>query len=141
MRKFLLLLMATSVAGASEVDFSQFNRSLDYAQVTHVAASQRSDRSWCFDATVRHHDQGWDHYADGWQVVDMAGNQLGYRLLAHPHDNEQPFTRRQCNIQIPDGVTKVAVRARCNVHGYGGKAVVVDLTRQEGEGYRVRRVD
>jgi len=33
----------------------------------------------------------------------------------------------------------VAVRAACNVHGFGGREVVVDLDTDEGEGYEVRR--
>ena len=49
------------------------NPDLDYAQVIFVKATQNSDGRWRFDTTVRHNDQGWDHYADAWQVVDLAG--------------------------------------------------------------------
>jgi len=114
--------------GASEFDSDTYSTSLEFAQVTHVVATQKSDGSWCFGTSVRHNDQGWEHYADGWEVVDLEGNQLGYRRLGHPHDNEQPFTRSQCRIKIPSGISKVIVRAKCNQHGFGGKPKVVDLT-------------
>jgi len=47
----------------------------------------------------------------------------------------------QSNIAIPKGVTSVRVRAKCNVHGFGGREITVDLTRPEGEGYGVTRLD
>lgn len=112
---------------ASEVDAGTYSTSIDFAQVTHVQATQKSNGSWCFDASVRHNDQGWEHYADGWEVIDLEGNQLGYRHLAHPHNDEQPFTRSQCGINIPEGTSKVIVRAKCNEHGFGGKPFVVEL--------------
>ncbi|MGV2986495.1 hypothetical protein ACE1OE_02540 [Vibrio sp. E150_011] len=122
----LVLSSLNGYASASNV--ADFSTSLDYAQVTSVVATQSRDGNWCFDTTVRHNDEGWGHYADGWEVLDLAGNQLGYRHLVHPHDNEQPFTRGLCGISIPKEVTTVVVRARCNVHGYGGKAVMIDVT-------------
>jgi len=112
---------------ASDSIIGVSSSSLDFAQVMHVVATQKSNKSWCFATSVRHNDQGWEHYADGWEVIDLEGNQLGYRLLGHPHDNEQPFTRSLCDIKIPSEVSKVIVRAKCNKHGFGGKSVVVDL--------------
>ncbi|MGX9417415.1 hypothetical protein ACWU4D_08695 [Vibrio sp. WJH972] len=139
MRFALLSFAVMSSAYAAQFDSENYSTSLDFAQVTHVDALQTDDGSWCFNTSVRHNDQGWDHYADGWEVIDLDGNQLGYRLLAHPHDNEQPFTRRQCGIHIPEAVTHVAVRAKCNQHGYGGKAVVIDLNSTSGQHYSIRR--
>lgn len=95
--------------------------------------------SWHFATSVRHNDQGWDHYADGWEVLDLEGNQLGYRLLGHPHDNEQPFTRSLSNIKIPSNISKVLVRAKCNKHGFGGKTVIIDLDDDKGDDYSVKR--
>lgn len=110
---------------------------LNYAQVVFVQAMQGSNGLWTFSTTVRHNDEGWDHYADAWQVVDSTGNVLAERVLAHPHDNEQPFTRSQSNIEIPPDLTTVVVRAKCNIHGFGGQEVVVDLTAGEGERFEV----
>jgi hypothetical protein len=115
------------------------NPDLDYAQVQFVRASQDADGLWTFHTTVRHNDEGWDHYADAWQVVDLEGNLFAERILAHPHDNEQPFTRSQSNIDLPAEMTQVIVRAKCNVHGFGGQEVLVDLTVPEGENFEVSR--
>jgi hypothetical protein len=113
---------------------------LDYAQVIQVHAVQQQEDLWRFDVTVRHNDEGWDHYAVVWQVVNPSdGSLLGERVLAHPHDHEQPFTRSQSNIEIPRDVTLVEVRAKCNVHGFGGREITVDLTREKGNGFEVTR--
>lgn len=61
------------------------------------------------------------------------------RLLLHPHENEQPFTRSQSGIVIPAGVTQVRVRAHDLVDGFGGREVLVDLTLASGEGFEVER--
>jgi len=79
-----------------------------------------------FSVTVKHADEGWDHYADGWEVVGEDGTVYGKRVLAHPHVNEQPFTRSG-RIKIPEGVETVIVRAHDSVHGFGGKEMIVSL--------------
>ena len=45
--------------------------------------------SWNVAVTLKHADSGWDHYANGWQIVDENGKVLGKRVLAHPHVHEQ----------------------------------------------------
>ncbi|MEY1556801.1 hypothetical protein AB3Y40_14300 [Yoonia sp. R2331] len=89
----------------------------DPAEVTQVRMTQSGD-SWRFDVTLLHADTGWDHYADGWRIEDADGNVLGERPLAHPHVNEQPFTRSTSGVVIPDGITEVYVRTRDNVDGW-----------------------
>ncbi|WP_108815485.1 hypothetical protein [Loktanella sp. Alg231-35] len=79
--------------------------------------------------TLSHPDTGWDHYADGWEVLDADGNSLGIRELAHPHVNEQPFTRSLSGVDIPAGTTTIFVRARCNVDGWSETLFEVDLTQ------------
>jgi len=71
------------------------------------------------DVTLAHLDTGWDHYADGWEVLDAEGNRLGYRLLHHPHVNEQPFTRALVSFDLPEGTREIFVRAHCSVDGWG----------------------
>jgi len=61
------------------------------------------------------------------------------RLLLHPHVGEQPFTRSQSGIVIPEGVSRVRVRAHDLVDGWGGREVVVDLNRPSGPGFEVER--
>ena len=83
---------------------------------------------WRVDVTLRHPDTGWDHYADGWEVLDHEGNVLGYRELLHPHVDEQPFTRSLHNVVLPDGAREIRVKTRCNRDGWAPHAHKVDLT-------------
>jgi len=80
-----------------------------------------------FSVTLSHPDSGWDHYADGWEVLDAEGNSLGIRELLHPHVTEQPFTRSLSGVQIPVGAQVVYVRARCNVDGWSDALFEVRL--------------
>lgn len=83
---------------------------------------------WRFDVTLSHPDTGWDHYADGWEILTPEGKSLGMRKLHHQHVDEQPFTRSLSNIMVPDGLREVTVRARCSVDGWTGEPVTVALT-------------
>ena len=82
------------------------------------ATAEKSGMGWRISVTVSHPDEGWDHYVDGWEVLDMAGNRLGYRELGHPHVREQPFTRSLSSVMIPDGTHKVRIRAHCSQDGW-----------------------
>lgn len=84
--------------------------------------------SFGFAVTVRHVDDGWKHYANRWEVLTPDGKKLiAVRKLLHPHDKEQPFTRRLTGIKIPSKYKTVIIRAHDKVHGYGGQAVKVPL--------------
>jgi hypothetical protein len=74
---------------------------------------------------VRHADEGWKHYADKWDVTAPDGTVLGTRILAHPHVDEQPFTRSLIGVKILESIDRVTVRGHDLVHGYGGKTVIV----------------
>jgi hypothetical protein len=99
------------------------------ADVVDVQAAPQGDGTWRFHVTVEHADEGWDHYADKWDVLTPAGEVLATRVLHHPHENEQPFTRSLGGVKIPEGLTEVRVRAHDSEHGYGGQEVTVDLSR------------
>ena len=116
------------------------------ADVLYVRAVQAADGSWTFYVTVQHPDTGWEDYADGWDVMTPDGTVITpdpessfTRLLLHPHVDEQPFTRSQSGILIPEGVTQVRVRAHDLVDGFGGREVVVDLTIPSGPDFKVER--
>lgn len=96
------------------------------ARVVAVEALPGSDGTWRFSVTVRHADEGWEHYADAWQVLAPDGTVLGERELLHPHVDEQPFTRSLGGVVIPDEVEMVEVRAGDNIDGWG-PAVAYDL--------------
>ena len=68
-------------------------------------------------------------YADGWRVLDVAGNVLGVHELLHDHAAEQPFTRTQRDLLIPAGIEQVTVEGRDLVYGYGGRRVTVAVPR------------
>ena len=116
------------------------------ADVVFVRAQLSGENTWRFDVTVAHPDSGWDDYADGWDVVLPDGTVVKpdadspfTRLLLHPHENEQPFTRSQSGVVIPAVVTMVTVRAHDIVDGFGGQEVVVDLTLPSGDNFEVVR--
>jgi len=111
----------------------------DVVGVTVLHMKKSGPNIYRFRVTVRHGDTGWDHYADRWQVLGPDGTVLGTRVLLHPHENEQPFTRSQSGIVVPDGVTTVTVRAHDLVDGFGGREISVDLTVERGPDFEVER--
>ena len=111
----LIFLLSGNVASAGEVD------------VLQVKVKRSGDNVYHFEVTVTHKDEGWDHYANKWDVVAPDGTILGTRTLYHPHVQEQPFTRSLSGVQIPEGIPKVTIRAHDSVHGYGGKEMMVAL--------------
>ncbi|MEL6197664.1 MAG: hypothetical protein AAFT19_07445 [Pseudomonadota bacterium] len=84
---------------------------------------------WRFDVTLLHEDTGWDHYADAWRVVGPDGQVYGTRTLAHPHVDEQPFTRSLSRVAIPQDVTSVTIEAHDSVHGWSPMEFMVSLDR------------
>ena len=74
--------------------------------------------SCTFSVTLKHDDEGWQHYANQWDVVTTDGKLLKSRVLYHPHVDEQPFTRSLSGINIPVGITEVKIRAKDLKHGY-----------------------
>ena len=93
------------------------------------AKATGSASTWTFEVTLRHDDTGWDHYADLWQILTPDGELLGERVLLHPHVDEQPFTRSQSGITIPEGVSQVIIRARDTVHGVSPQEYKLNLDR------------
>lgn len=113
----VLLLVGSGVARAGEAD------------VAAAEAVEESAGTWRFEVTVAHADEGWDHYADKWEVLAPDGRVLGTRVLLHPHVGEQPFTRSLGGVAIPAEVDRVILRAHDSVHGLGGAEVTVELAR------------
>lgn len=114
------------------------------ADVLFVSARETAVGLWTFSVEVAHPNTGWENYADGWDIVLPDGTvavvnpeDTFTRLLTHPHETEQPFTRSQSNLPIPTAVTFVTVRAHDLVDGFGGKEVVVDLTAVSGPNFEV----
>ena len=119
------------------------------ADVLFVRAVESTDGTWSFSVTVRHPDTGWENYADGWDVVTPTGEVLRSndsdaftRPLTHPHVEEQPFTRSQNGIHIPDGVTTIRVRAHSLIGGFGGQEVEAPLNHSQSTAtFEVMRIE
>ncbi len=98
------------------------------ADVIAVEAVRGGDGSYSFHVTVEHADEGWEHYADRFEILAPDGTELGVRVLHHPHVEEQPFTRSLTGVAVPEGLSSVRVRARDSVHGFGGAELEIELT-------------
>ena len=108
----LLLTTLPGVAGEADVINATITKQGDHFRV---------------DATIRSNDTGWDYYADRFEVLAPDGTVLGTRILHHPHENEQPFTRSLNRLTIPAGVTQVQVRARMKPDGAGGEEITLTV--------------
>jgi len=102
-------------------------------EIVNVKATQSSDKTWRFAVTLKHKDEGWDHYANEWQIIAPDNKILGTRTLYHPHVNEQPFTRSLEGVKIPAELKTVRVIAKDTVHGLSTKAVQFNLSTQKVE--------
>jgi hypothetical protein len=97
------------------------------AHVVNVEVSWEPAGTYRFDVTVRSSETGWEKYADAWEIRALDGSVLGTRILAHPHVEEQPFTRSLTGVAIPEGTTSVEVAARDLVEGFCGTAMQVPV--------------
>lgn len=91
------------------------------ADVIDASAELGADGNYTFSVTVRSADTGWDKYADAWEVRSLDGELLGTRVLTHPHEIEQPFTRSLGSVAVPEGVDTVVITARDSVEGFCGE--------------------
>ncbi len=112
----LLATLVAAVAEAGEVE------------IAAAAARLEADGAYRFSVTLRHADTGWDHYADKWDILAPDGTVLGTRVLLHPHENEQPFTRSLSGVRVPKDVKRVSIRAHDKVHGYAERTLTVELS-------------
>lgn len=96
-------------------------------EVSIVDVKVECPTSCTFSVTLKHADEGWHHYADRWDVVTLSGKLLKSRVLHHPHEREQPFTRSLSGVMIPAGTSEVKIRARDSKHGFSEQEYLVDL--------------
>ena len=100
---------------------------LQAGEVRIVDVKVHCSTSCSFTVTLEHADEGWNHYANQWDVVTLDGKLLKSRVLHHPHVDEQPFTRSLSGVSIANHVKQVKIRARDSRHGYSAKEWIVDL--------------
>ncbi|MGA9275836.1 hypothetical protein [Ilumatobacter sp.] len=91
------------------------------------AEAQRSGDTWTISATLSSPYDTPERYADAWRVVDAGGTVYAERILTHDHASEQPFTRSESGIEIPDRVTEVVIEGRDLEFGYGGETFLLAL--------------
>ena len=97
------------------------------ADVVSAVARRGGVGSFDIDVTVRSADTGWDRYADRIEVLGPNGTILGVRVLDHPHNDEQPFTRTVARVQVAPEIGTVSVRAHFKPTGFGGTTATVTL--------------
>ena len=98
-----------------------------FPDVLAAEAIRADDGTWTFAVTLSSPYDTPEHYADAWRVVDPDGTEYGSLVLLHDHANEQPFTRSQAGIEIPEGVTTVRIEGRDQLNGWGGTFLNFEL--------------
>lgn len=78
-------------------------------------------------ATIQHPDEGWNHYANAFEIASKDGQLIATRILRHPHIKEQPFTRSIESLTLPEGTTVVNIRAKDSFDEAGGKTVSLPI--------------
>jgi len=116
--KFLLLLFTfTFISLANDVE------------IIDVKATRLSDSTYTFWVTLKHKDSSWEHYADSYSVLDENKKLIKKRVLWHPHEHEQPFTRSLFGVKIDPSSKFVYIRAHAKIHGYAKKLYKYNLVK------------
>ncbi len=116
---------ATSTVAAEPVDEISSQQFPDVIDATATFDGE----TWTIAATLSSPYDTPERYADSWRVVGPDGTVYGERFLTHDHANEQPFTRQQTGIVIPDDVDVVTIEGRDQQYGWGGGMFELTLER------------
>jgi hypothetical protein len=100
-----------------------------FPDVIDVVVEDGSAGVYGFTVTISSPYDTPERYADGWRITGADGTVFGEHTLAHDHAGEQPFTRTQSGVEIPDDVDEVTVEGRDSEHGYGGETMMVAIDR------------
>lgn len=98
-----------------------------YPDIEAAELTSEGDDTFTLAVTVSSPYDSPERYADGWRVLTEDGTVLGEMTLGHDHASEQPFTRTQSGLEIPEGVDVIIVEGRDTDHGYGGGTLSVDV--------------
>ncbi len=120
--------VTTTGAQPDDTPGSAVDSNDDFPDVVDVAATfDASAGTWSFDVTMSSPYDSPERYADGWRVLGPDGTVYGVHTLTHDHAAEQPFTRRQSGIAIPDDVDAITIEGRDRANGFGGDTVTISL--------------
>lgn len=109
--------------GASEPGAGQ-----RFPEIVAVEATPSGPATYDFAVTISSPYDSAERYANGWRVLSPDGDVLGEMELLHDHASEQPFTRVQTGVEIPERTTEVLIEGRDLENGFGGKPFAVTLT-------------
>ena len=98
-----------------------------FPDVVQVQIEPEAEGSYRITVTMSSPYDSPQRYADGWRVTGPDGTVYATTTLGHDHASEQPFTRTQTGVEVPDGVDTVVVEGRDTENGYGGGTVTADL--------------
>lgn len=101
----------------------------DHPDVVAASLERDDNGSWRLEVTLSSQYDSPERYADGWRVLDKDGAVLGEHTLTHDHADEQPVTRTQSGLQIPDDLDQVTVQGKDTENGYGGATLSVPVPR------------
>ena len=138
--------MLTKV-GATTTDEDIIDRAKDCCHILMVTANPVSGEvgGWTFAAqmsSLYEVETGWDKYCDAFQITKLTSSAgegeeekeevLTTRVLAHPHQTEQPFTRSTSTVfidplEVTDENFVLVASARDSVLGYCGGNVTIDF--------------
>lgn len=133
-RRFLLgwvgLVLGCSLAAAAQVEV------VDVELVRHPQAR------WELIVSLNHEDRDRNHFCDRLEGLDQDGKRIFQWYFYEPKikdvEEDGPVRRRVRPVPLPSGVTQLILRAHCKLSGWGRSGLVVDLSRKEGPGYRIR---
>lgn len=98
-----------------------------YPDIREAELKSEGGGTYALSVTVSSPYDSPERYADGWRVLAPDGTVLGEHELMHDHANEQPFTRTQTGLEIPEGTEEITVEGRDLENGYGGETVTIPV--------------
>jgi len=100
-----------------------------YPDVVEAELEPSGGDTWALSVTISSPYDSPERYADAWRVLDPDGTVLGEQELTHDHASEQPFTRSQTGLQIPQDVEEITVEGRDLKNGYGDDTLTIPVER------------